>query len=165
MQSVLCLPISRNAKIEAVLFLSTRKKSAFKQYHLQILDILCSYFTVSVEKASNVEEKVGKSERCALTKLYNYRFIEERLEYEMNRVNNGFLDDLSVLMLDIDYFKKVNDTYGHQSGNDVLKMLARILKQLVPSNGIVGRYGGEEFVFILPGMSSKKQTYLQSKFD
>ena len=88
-----------------------------------------------------------------LTKLYNYRYIEERLEYEMNSVNKGSLDELSVLMLDIDYFKEVNDTYGHQSGNDVLQMLARILKQHVPQNGIVGRYGGEEFVYILPGMS------------
>ena len=71
----------------------------------------------------------------------------------MNRVNDGLLDELSVLMLDIDFFKEVNDTYGHQSGNDVLQTLARILKQHVPSNGIVGRYGGEEFVFILPEMS------------
>ena len=153
MQSVLCLPISRNQNIEAVLFLSTQRKAAFKEYHLKILDILCSFFTVSVEKARNVEEKVIRSERCALTKLYNYRYIEERLEYDMNRVNDGSIDELSVLMLDIDYFKEVNDTYGHQSGNDVLQMLARILKQHLPPNGIVGRYGGEEFVFILPEMS------------
>ena len=153
MQSVICLPISRNQNIEAVLFLSTERRAAFKEYQLKILDILCSFFTVSVEKAKNVEEKVIKSERCALTKLYNYRYIEERLEYEMNRVNDGLLDELSVLMLDIDLFKEVNDTYGHQSGNDVLQTLARILKQHVPSNGIVGRYGGEEFVFLLPGMS------------
>lgn len=160
MQSVLCLPISRNANVEAVLFLSTRKKSAFQQFHLQILDILCSYFTVSVEKVRNVEEKVGQSERCALTKLYNYRFIEERLVYEMDRVNSGFSDELSVLMLDIDYFKKVNDMYGHQNGNEVLKMVARILSQFVPSNGIVGRYGGEEFAFILPGMSTQEAILL-----
>ena len=153
MQSVICLPISRNQKIEAVLFLSTQRKAAFKEYHLKILDILCSFFTVSVEKARNLEEKVIKSERCALTKLYNYRYIEERLEFDMNRVNDGSINELSVLMLDIDYFKEVNDTYGHQSGNDVLQMLARILKQHVPPNGIVGRYGGEEFVFILPEMS------------
>ncbi|QUW22508.1 GGDEF domain-containing protein [Sporosarcina sp. Marseille-Q4063] len=153
MQSVLCLPISRDQNIETVLFLSTQRRSAFKEYHLQILDILCSYFTVSVEKARNVEEKVIKSERCALTKLYNFGFLEDRLEYEMKLVNEGLIDELSVLMLDIDHFKAVNDTYGHQSGNEVLQTLARILKKHVPQTGIVGRYGGEEFVLILPGMS------------
>jgi diguanylate cyclase (GGDEF)-like protein len=153
MQSVLCLPISRDQNIESVLFLSTQRKAAFKEYHLQILDILCSYFTVSMEKARNVEDKVIKSERCALTKLYNFGFLEERLEYEMKLVNEGLIDELSILMLDIDHFKAVNDTYGHQSGNEVLQMLARILSKHVPQTGIVGRYGGEEFVFILPGMS------------
>ncbi|WP_210468773.1 sensor domain-containing diguanylate cyclase [Sporosarcina sp. 6E9] len=155
MQSVLCLPISRDQSIETVLFLSTQRKSAFKEYHLQILDILCSYFTVSVEKARNVEEKVIKSERCALTNLYNFGFLEERLLYEMKLVNEGLIDELSLLILDIDHFKAVNDTYGHQSGNEVLQMLARILKKNVPRTGIVGRYGGEEFVFILPGMSKR----------
>ncbi|MBO1910929.1 GGDEF domain-containing protein, partial [Microvirga sp. 3-52] len=117
--------------------------------------ILCSYFTVSVEKARNVEEKVIKSERCALTNLYNFGFLEERLLYEMKLVNEGLIDELSLLILDIDHFKAVNDTYGHQSGNEVLQMLARILKKNVPRTGIVGRYGGEEFVFILPGMSKR----------
>ncbi|WP_172369024.1 sensor domain-containing diguanylate cyclase [Sporosarcina jiandibaonis] len=163
MQSVLCLPISRDQNIESVLFLSTQRKAGFKEYHLQILEILCSYFTVSVEKARNVEEKVSQSERCALTKLYNYRFIEERMEYAMDRVNDGLLDELSILMFDIDHFKDVNDTYGHQCGNEVLQMFARILRQHIPQNGIVGRYGGEEFVFILPGMSKCDAKLLAEK--
>lgn len=158
MQSVLCVPISRNQKVEAVLFLSSVRKNAFEEYQLKILDILCSYFTVSVEKARNVEESVMKSERCALTKLYNYIYIEERLESEMKKVNNGTLDKLSVLMLDIDHFKNVNDTYGHQSGNDILCSLAEILGDLVPKDGIVGRYGGEEFVYLLPGFSKTEAT-------
>ena len=63
------------------------------------------------------------------------------------------LYDLSVVMLDIDHFKQVNDTYGHQSGNDILYMLAKKLEAALPVGGIVGRYGGEEFVYILPGIS------------
>jgi len=152
-QSVLSVPISRNQKIEAVLFLSSAKRDAFEEYQLKILDILCSYFTVSIEKARNVEASVMKSERCALTKLYNYTYIEERLEIEMTKVNNGTLDELSVLMLDIDHFKSINDTYGHQSGNEILYSLARILKSMLPKDGVVARYGGEEFVYLLPGLS------------
>lgn len=153
MQSVLAIPISRNQKIEAVLFLSSTKKDAFEEYQLIILDILCSYFTVSVEKARNVQETVMKSERCALTKLYNYSFFDNQLAFEMDKVNSGVLEELSILILDVDHFKGVNDTYGHQSGNDILFMLARILEDMVPEDGLVCRYGGEEFVYLLPGIS------------
>lgn len=153
MQSVLCVTIQRNQKIEAVLFLASDKKSVFDGYHFIILDILCSYFTVSVEKARYMQEAITKNERCALTNLYNYRYLEEQLTYEMDRLRNKEINNLSVVMLDIDHFKQVNDTYGHQSGNDILSMLAKILEAALPTGGTVGRYGGEEFVYILPGMS------------
>ena len=156
MQSILCVPISRNQKIEAVLFLASEKKAFFDGYQLKILDLLCSYFTVSVEKARYMQEAVTKNERCALTGLYNYRYLEERLTYEMDRLKNNAIKNLSVVMLDIDHFKQVNDTYGHQSGNDILGMLAKKLEAALPIGGTVGRYGGEEFVYILPGIAKKE---------
>jgi len=156
MQSILCVPISRNQKIEAVLFLASDKKSFFNGYQLKILELLCSYFTVSVEKARYMQEAVTKNERCALTGLYNYRYLEERLTYEMGRLKNNAIKNLSVVMLDIDHFKQVNDTYGHQSGNDILRILAKKLEAALPIGGTVGRYGGEEFVYILPGFAKKK---------
>ncbi|MER2090146.1 MAG: sensor domain-containing diguanylate cyclase [Sporosarcina sp.] len=155
MQSVLCVPISRNQKIEAVMLLASENKSSFADYQLNILDLLCSYFTVSVEKARYMQEAVTRSERCALTKLYNYRYLEEQLAYEMDRLKNNAIDNLSVVMLDIDHFKKVNDRYGHQSGNDILSQFAKKLESAVPASGTLGRYGGEEFVYILPGMSKE----------
>ncbi|MEK4403916.1 sensor domain-containing diguanylate cyclase [Sporosarcina sp. FSL K6-6792] len=156
MQSILCVPISRNQKIEAVLFLASEKKAFFDGYQLKILDLLCSYFTVSVEKARYMQEAVSKNERCALTGLYNYRYLEERLTYEMDRLKNNAIKNLSVVMLDIDHFKQVNDMYGHQSGNDILGMLAKKLEAALPIGGTVGRFGGEEFVYILPGITKKE---------
>ncbi len=153
MQSVLCVPITRNQKIEAVILLASKKKFAFKDYQLKILDILCSYFTVNVEKASYLQEAITKSERCALTNVYNYHFLEERIVYETSRFNHGQIDELSVVMLDIDHFKKVNDLYGHESGNAILIGLVRKLEAMMPKEGIVARYGGEEFVILLPGVS------------
>lgn len=153
MQSVLCVPITRNQHVEAVVLLASKKKFAFKDYQLKILDNLCSYFTVNVEKARYMEDAITKSEHCALTNLYNYRFSEKHLAYEYNRFNQHQIDVLSVVMLDIDHFKRVNDTYGHQSGNDILASLARKLEAMLPTDGIVARYGGEEFVFLLPGVS------------
>ncbi|MBE1554567.1 diguanylate cyclase [Sporosarcina limicola] len=152
MQSILCVPITRNQKIEAVLLLASKKKSAFADYQLKILDLLCSYFAVSVEKVRYMEEMVTKNERCALTKLYNYRYLEKKLHYEKDRLKNNMITNLSVVMLDIDHFKKVNDNYGHQCGNDILCLFAKKIEKALPEGGTVGRYGGEEFVFILPDM-------------
>lgn len=88
-----------------------------------------------------------------LTGLYNRRFFQDKLEeqialyYETGKV-------FSLLILDIDYFKKVNDTFGHQVGDNVLAQLANILKTFARHEDIVARYGGEEFVIILPAADS-----------
>ncbi|MHA6259337.1 sensor domain-containing diguanylate cyclase [Sporosarcina sp. CAU 1771] len=153
MESIIGLPIVRNQKVEGVLLISSVRKDGFEEYQLKILDLLSSYFTVSVEKARYVELKIKQSNRCSLTKLYNYRYLENEIEEKMDLVNSGHLEELSILMLDIDYFKQINDMYGHQSGNDILVKLARLFEEMLPKDGIVGRYGGEEFVYVLPGMS------------
>jgi diguanylate cyclase (GGDEF)-like protein len=157
-ESIISVPISRNQKMEGILVIASRKKYAFETYQLQIVSLLCSYFAVSLEKARFVQETVSKSERCALTKLYNYRYLEQQLEINMNGLLNGELRQLSLLMMDIDHFKAINDTYGHQSGNDILFGLARLLEVELEDCGILARYGGEEFVVILPNYS-KEQSF------
>jgi len=159
-ESIISVPISRNQKIEGILVLATRKKYAFETYQLQIISLLCSYFAVSLEKARFVQETVSQSERCGLTELYNYRYLEKQLEINMNDLLNGELRQLSLLMMDIDHFKVINDTYGHQSGNDILFGLARLLEREVEDCGILARYGGEEFVVILPNYSKEQSMKL-----
>lgn len=73
----------------------------------------------------------------------------------MDKVNSGELDYLSVIMMDIDYFKAINDKYGHQSGNEILVGLANLLTDMVGGEGTVARYGGEEFVILLPSYSKE----------
>lgn len=149
-ESIMCTPVARNNKIEGVLLIASRKKYAYVDHQLQILDILSTYFGVALEKASYVQKAIAKSERCGLTGLYNYRYLDEILEKTMNRVKNGDLKNLSLVMMDIDHFKSINDTYGHQSGNDILIELARLLEAEVGKEGTVARYGGEEFVILFP---------------
>ncbi|MFD1030483.1 sensor domain-containing diguanylate cyclase [Metaplanococcus flavidus] len=149
-ESLMATPISRNNKIEGVLVLGSKRKHAFVHHQLQILDILSTYFAVSLEKASLIQKAIAKSERCGLTKLYNYRYLDEALEKCMVKVNSGELRNLSVVMMDIDHFKGINDKYGHQSGNEILIDLANLLKEIVGKEGTIARYGGEEFVVLLP---------------
>jgi len=162
-ESLICVPISRNQKMEGILVIASRKKHAFETYQLQIISLLCSYFAVSLDKAKYVQEAVSKSERCALTKLYNYRFLEQQLDINMNDLLNGGLRQLSLLMMDIDHFKAINDTYGHQSGNDILYGLARLLEKECEDYGTIARYGGEEFVVILPNFSKQQSLELAEK--
>lgn len=90
-----------------------------------------------------------QSIRDPLTGLYNRRYLEETLEREIRRaVRSENL--LGVLMLDLDHFKKFNDTYGHEAGDTVLRETAAFLIRSVRAEDIVCRFGGEEFVIILP---------------
>lgn len=84
-----------------------------------------------------------------LTGLSNRRQIMARLEEECERIQRGGIG-LSCIMLDVDHFKQVNDTYGHQQGDEVLKMIASQARASLRAYDVVGRYGGEEFIVLLP---------------
>lgn len=89
------------------------------------------------------------SARDALTGLYNRWYVIEKIESEINRsLRHG--SPMALMMIDLDHFKDVNDTYGHTAGDDVLKDVARLLKESCRVYDVPGRYGGEEFCVVLP---------------
>ena len=97
------------------------------------------------------EERIHQLSRTdALTNLHNRRSILDLLEQELTRVQRKPAP-LSVVILDLDHFKKVNDTWGHPMGDRVLQIAARVLRESVREGDHVGRYGGEEFMLVLPG--------------
>ncbi len=89
------------------------------------------------------------SQRDPLTGLYNRRYLQTALEQEFNRVRR-YGGQLAVLMFDIDSFKQVNDRYGHQAGDEVLRVVAVRTRQLLRKADLAARYGGEEFIVVLP---------------
>ncbi len=90
-----------------------------------------------------------KSTRDALTELFNRHYMDEALQIEIDRAQRS-QDELSVVMFDLDYFKRLNDTHGHEIGDRALRMFARILRSSLRTGDMACRYGGEEFVLILP---------------
>lgn len=102
------------------------------------------------ERAKEEAEKLAITD--PLTGLFNRRFLEEKLANELIKVK-AYNNYLSIIMADIDHFKRINDTYGHKVGDEVLKTLAVILKASVRGEDIVARYGGEEFIILLHNTS------------
>lgn len=101
--------------------------------------------TKNLEQKNLILEKIAKTD--GLTGVYNHKHIHEILENEFKRAKR-YRKKLSVLMIDIDYFKNVNDNYGHQIGDRILVNISEIIKRTVRETDVVGRYGGEEFIAV-----------------
>jgi diguanylate cyclase (GGDEF)-like protein len=117
-----------------------------------------SYFSME-EKAEMLQDLANKD---PLTGLFNKRFINDELKRQFDSaVQSG--TSMTVIMIDIDHFKKVNDTYGHQCGDYVLKTLAVILQTKSRDINIAGRYGGEEFIIIGPISEYKSSLFFAER--
>lgn len=154
MESVISLPIEFNNGIIGVVTIVSKEKKAFGKVHHRILNILTNYFGVAIENAKNYEMTKANSEKDGLTGLYNYRYFNNAVE-KYGTTNNEH-SVYSMILLDLDFFKQVNDTYGHEAGNEILCLFADRLTEYVGDKGLIARYGGEEFVISLPHVNLAK---------
>lgn len=132
-------------------FSFSRKKQAAYQQKLEarakdLMKLKVEYRNLSKE-ASQLSEAVVTDE---LTKVFNKRYFIEKIKHEFEAAKSQGIN-LSLVMMDIDHFKKLNDTHGHLMGDVVLKAVAGVAKRMTPKNGFCCRFGGEEFSIILPG--------------
>lgn len=107
--------------------------------------------SIEYELRRKNEQLQEKNIRDGLTKLYNHKYSLEIIERELDKLKSGKSEKkLCLMMLDIDYFKRANDTYGHLFGDYVIEMVSNIFVSSVDDKGYVGRFGGEEFIIVLP---------------
>jgi diguanylate cyclase (GGDEF)-like protein len=104
------------------------------------------------EKKELIDKLAFLSITDSLTGLLNKKALIERFASELTRVKR-YRSEMSLILCDIDSFKEINDTHGHTCGDEVLKKVSKILKNSVRTNDIVGRYGGDEFLLVLPETS------------
>jgi two-component system cell cycle response regulator len=134
-----------NETIGVINVTNKKNEAGFVAEDIQMLSAVADQAAVSISKAQLWEMAVNDS----LTGLHVRRYFMVRFQEEVSRTER-YEKTLSVVMADLDYFKAVNDTFGHTAGDQVLKAVGEYLHESIRDVDSVGRYGGEEFVMLLP---------------
>jgi len=152
LESWMGIPIIFKNRIIGILTLDSTEKNIYTQYHSDI----ASYFACHAGMAIENAKLHGKTKELAsidpLTSLYNRRSFFELAGISFDK-SKALSQTISSIMMDIDDFKKINDRLGHHTGDLVLKRLSKLCMQTLNKNHVLGRYGGEEFIVLLPNTS------------
>jgi len=158
-KSILCTPIMSKGKTTGILYMENNLATeAFTPERLELLKMLSAQAAISLENARLFESATTDG----LTRLYVHRYFQLLLDKEVSRAQR-YNKTVSLIMMDIDNFKKFNDTYGHQMGDEVLRTVARAVKRSLRTIDIAARYGGEEFIVILPETDVPQATTVAEK--
>ncbi|MCP5468725.1 MAG: GGDEF domain-containing protein [Deltaproteobacteria bacterium] len=152
--SFLSFPILTKDSVFGVMNFSRREIDAFSQREIKVLSIIVKQLAIALENAYLYAKTKELTLVDDLTGIYNRRHFLRILEMEFKRVKR-FQHKLSLLMVDVDYFKKINDRFGHLEGDRILSQLAKLLQKNLREVDTLARYGGEEFAVVLPDTSIK----------
>lgn len=148
----LCLPMIAQGEILGILHLQSKTSADFSESQTQLAQALADSLALAFANLRLRESLRQQSIRDPLTGLYNRRYLEEALERELLRGARN-QTQVGVIMLDIDHFKQFNDTFGHAVGDLLLRELGSFLRRAIRGGDVACRYGGEEFLLLLPDTS------------
>jgi len=151
-----CLPMIADGNTTGILHLrlaeaDTEEEDVEDSMQQLIMTSTAEHIGLAIANLRLREELEILSVRDPLTNLYNRRYLKESFEREISRSQRSG-DRVAILILDLDHFKSINDKYGHEAGDAVLREVAGLMQKNVRAEDIVARYGGEEFVIIMPGI-------------
>jgi diguanylate cyclase (GGDEF)-like protein len=160
-QSIICVPLRSKHRVLGVIQLVNVDMHGFSKGELFFLNSLSDYAAIAIENARAVEkiQELTITDDC--TGLYNARHLHKTLETEVYR-SSRFAYEFSVLFIDLDHFKRVNDTHGHLVGSKLLAEIGYLIKAQLRLIDYAFRYGGDEFVILLP-QTGKEQALVVAK--
>lgn len=148
-QASIIVPLNAGGKVIGVLAVDRTGGRRFGQQELEPVRLFGNLAAIAISNARSYEEMQRQAISDGLTGLHNYRHFQETLRAEVSRAER-YGESFCLLMMDLDRFKAVNDTVGHQMGDEVLKAVASVMRGCSRESDYLARYGGEEFVVILP---------------
>lgn len=153
--SLLLIPLQIKGKNTGAMVFASESRYFFTPYEAEIFEVLGNQVSVAIDNARMYQQVEALAVTDGLTKLYNHRKFQEILDNEFRRAQR-YNTPLTIMLIDIDRFKNINDTKGHPVGDEVLKRIAGIIKKFVRETDYPCRYGGEEFVLVLPNTTTKE---------
>jgi diguanylate cyclase (GGDEF)-like protein len=151
--SVLAIPLLYENNLLGIFVMLSDRKDFLDTFQVDMLKVMCNQAVTCIANARLHREIEAMATTDGLTGLLNHRVFQEKLSAELKR-QNRISGPVSLILTDIDHFKKVNDTYGHPMGDLVLKGVSKVIRETLRDIDIPARYGGEEFAVVLPGTDS-----------
>jgi diguanylate cyclase (GGDEF)-like protein len=148
-RSILCLPLIHRGQRIGVVELLNKSGGVFTDEDRSLVEMLVRPLAVAIDTIRIFDNAERLTITDDLTKLYNYRYLKQYLESEVKRCLR-YRKKVSLLFIDVDGFKRVNDTFGHLVGSLALSEMGQVLRKILRETDVVGRYGGDEFVVVLP---------------